>query len=161
MFKTTLKPPQSWVAHITRDFILHIILVRIIVPWSLIKSFKASKSGKTTTAKSMKIHQKTIIDIFIGCIIELKNWIELMNCFCGMVDRRKAFSLISSRDHCQRSSPSWISDTPRAGFEDPGPWTPPFQKVTGNLKSYLEKNKQTKKSKSNTSSYYRKVKKTV
>ena len=26
--------------------------------------------------------------------------------FCGMVDRRKAFSLISSRDHCQRSSPS-------------------------------------------------------
>ena len=26
-------------------------------------------------------------------------------------------SLISSRDHCQRSSPSQISDTPRAGFE--------------------------------------------
>ena len=37
--------------------------------------------------------------------------------FCGMVDRRKAFSFISSRDHCQRSSPSRISDTPRAGFE--------------------------------------------
>ena len=28
-----------------------------------------------------------------------------------------AFSLISSRDHCQRFSPSRISDTPRAGFE--------------------------------------------
>ena len=41
----------------------------------------------------------------------------MMNCFCSMVDRRKAFSLISSRDHCQWSSPSWISDTPRAGFE--------------------------------------------
>ena len=41
----------------------------------------------------------------------------MMNCFCGMVDRRKTFSLISSRDHCQRSSPSRISDTPRAGFE--------------------------------------------
>ena len=41
----------------------------------------------------------------------------MMNCFCGMVDRRKAFSLISSRDHCQRSSPSRISHTPRAGFE--------------------------------------------
>ena len=41
----------------------------------------------------------------------------LMNCFCGMVDRRKAFSLTSSRDHCQRSSPSRISDTPQAGFE--------------------------------------------
>ena len=40
-----------------------------------------------------------------------------MNCFCGMVDRRKAFSLITSRDHCQRSSPSRISDTPRAELE--------------------------------------------
>ena len=25
-----------------------------------------------------------------------------MNCFCGMVDQRKVFSLISSRDNCQR-----------------------------------------------------------
>ena len=41
----------------------------------------------------------------------------VMNCFCGMVDRRKTSSLISSRDHCQRSSPSRISDTPQAGFE--------------------------------------------
>ena len=46
-----------------------------------------------------------------------KTFLMMMNCFCGMVDRRKAFSLISSRDHCQRSSPSRISDTPRAGFE--------------------------------------------
>ena len=46
-------------------------------------------------------------------------WLMMMmkNCFCGMVDRRKAFSLISSRDHCQRSSPSRIVDTLRAGFE--------------------------------------------
>ena len=43
------------------------------------------------------------------------NW--MMNCFCGMADRRKAFSLISSRDHGQRSSPSQISNTPWAGFE--------------------------------------------
>ena len=41
----------------------------------------------------------------------------VMNCFCAMVDQWKAFSLISSWDHCQRSSPSRISDTPRAGFE--------------------------------------------
>ena len=37
--------------------------------------------------------------------------------FCGMVDRWKVCSLISSRGHCQRYSPSQISDTPRAGFE--------------------------------------------
>ena len=34
-----------------------------------------------------------------------------------MIDRRKSFSLISSRDHCQRSSPSRISDTLQAEFE--------------------------------------------
>ena len=41
----------------------------------------------------------------------------MINYFCGMVDRRKTFSLITSRDHCQRSSPFPICDTPRAGFE--------------------------------------------
>ena len=32
-------------------------------------------------------------------------------------DQWKAFSFISSQDHFQRSSSSWISDTLRAGFE--------------------------------------------
>ena len=41
----------------------------------------------------------------------------MMNCFYAMIYRRKAFSLISSWDHCQRFSPSQISDMPRAGFE--------------------------------------------
>ena len=40
----------------------------------------------------------------------------IMNCFCCMVDQRKAFSLVSSRDQCQRSSPSRISDSLLAGF---------------------------------------------
>ena len=38
-------------------------------------------------------------------------------CFCHMVDLGKVFSLIFSWHHCQRSSPSEISDTPQAGFE--------------------------------------------
>ena len=42
---------------------------------------------------------------------------QLINCFCGMVDQRKAFNHISSRNHCQRSSPSRISDTSQTGFE--------------------------------------------
>ena len=41
----------------------------------------------------------------------------IMNCFCNMVDQWKVFSSISNRDHCQRSSPSSISGTHRAGFE--------------------------------------------
>ena len=39
----------------------------------------------------------------------------MMNCFCGMVHRQKAFSLISSWDHCQRFSPSSISNMLQAG----------------------------------------------
>ena len=41
----------------------------------------------------------------------------VINYFCGMVDQRKAFGLNSSWDHCQGSSQTRISDTPRAGFE--------------------------------------------
>ena len=41
----------------------------------------------------------------------------MMNCFCGTVDRHQVFSLVSSRDHCQRSLPLPICDTPWAGFE--------------------------------------------
>ena len=40
----------------------------------------------------------------------------MMNCFCGMDDRAKALSLISSRDQCRRFKPSQISDTPQAEF---------------------------------------------
>ena len=49
--------------------------------------------------------------------LQKKKKMSMMNSFYGMVDRRKKFSLISRRDHCQRSSPSRISDPPRAGFE--------------------------------------------
>ena len=41
----------------------------------------------------------------------------MMNCFSGMVDQQKAFSLFSSWDHCPRSSSLRISDTPQVGFE--------------------------------------------
>ena len=41
----------------------------------------------------------------------------MMNCFCGMVDQRKACSPISSWDHSQRFSPSRISEMLGAVFE--------------------------------------------
>ena len=41
----------------------------------------------------------------------------MINCFYGMVDQRKAFSLISSRNHCQRFLSPEISDTLRGGFK--------------------------------------------
>ena len=44
-------------------------------------------------------------------------YMMMMNCFCCIVDQQKEFSLISSQDHCQRSSPLQISNMPRTGFE--------------------------------------------
>ena len=41
----------------------------------------------------------------------------MISFFGGMVDRRKAFSHMSSRGDCEKFSPSRISDTLRAGFE--------------------------------------------
>ena len=58
-----------------------------------------------------------IIVICQLCVLIEAMMIMMMNSFSGMVDWRKALSLISSQDHCQRSSPSRISDTPLAGFE--------------------------------------------
>ena len=62
-------------------------------------------------------HQKTegflmfVGGIEVGHRLKILIWLltmmMMMNCFCGMVDRKKVFSLISSRDHCQR----------QAGFE--------------------------------------------
>ena len=43
--------------------------------------------------------------------------IMMINCFCSMVGRTKGVSLISSRNHCQRSTPLRISNMTRAGFE--------------------------------------------
>ena len=41
----------------------------------------------------------------------------MTNCFCGMVDGRKVFILISRQDHCPRFSPPQIMDTSQAGLE--------------------------------------------
>ena len=41
----------------------------------------------------------------------------MMNCFRKVADWQNSFSLIFSRGHYQRSSPSRISDTSQAGFE--------------------------------------------
>ena len=67
--------------------------------------------------KMMKISFETNRHHCLVLMMMMMMMMMMMNCFCGMVDRRKAISLISSRDHCQRSSPSSISYKPRAGFE--------------------------------------------
>ena len=43
---------------------------------------------------------------YLSSCTRLPCMMMVMNCFCGMVNRGKAFSLISSLDHCQRFSPS-------------------------------------------------------
>ena len=66
------------------------------------------------------------ISWWLGKASEELMMMMMMNCFCGMADWRKAFSLISSRCYCQRSSASRFSDTPRVGFE-------PAQKLSSGL----------------------------
>ena len=63
--------------------------------------------------------KKYILELKYSLFImrDRRSMMMMMNCFCGMVDRRKVFSLISRRNHCRKHSPSRISDTPRAGFK--------------------------------------------
>ena len=56
---------------------------------------------------------KSLQDTLDGHII----MVMMVNCFYGMVDGRKALSLMSSWNHRQRFSPSQISETLRTGFE--------------------------------------------
>ena len=71
----------------------------------------------------MKCQQSKQITSIIAYVANYVFWLFnffcllLMNCLCGMVDWWNTFSLISSWDRCQRSSPLQISDTPQAGFE--------------------------------------------
>ena len=71
------------------------------------------------TKSTKKLHENCENSAFLGKKIggtsQFMEGMMMMMMNCGMVDRRKAFSLISSKDHCQRSSPSRISDTQRAG----------------------------------------------
>ena len=60
----------------------------------------------------------------VNCTLleKLAKWWRWWIVFCGMINRWKEFSLISSRDHFQRLSSSKISDNPRAGFELARTW---------------------------------------
>ena len=83
---------------------------------NLLLSF-SPKGNLTITGSHFWLNDAIEVEKFISLINA--RWIDelMMNWFCGMVDRRKACSLISSRDHCQGTSPLRISNTPRARFE--------------------------------------------
>ena len=66
-------------------------------------------------ARNNKTYEKT--NIYLKYASTLPFQTSEMNYFCGMIDQRKALSLISSRDYCQRFSTSQISDKSRVGFE--------------------------------------------
>ena len=74
--------------------------------------FCSWKSGFSALFVDMLIFQSLlqVVKYFMSVM-------KMMDCFCGMVDRRKVFSLISSRDHSQRSSSSRVLKTLQAGFE--------------------------------------------
>ena len=72
-------------------------------------------SPKVNVSPNTKTNSSYRGDVYLMKTVLMR----MMNCFCGVADRRKAFSLISSQDHCQRSSPLRISDTQRVGLEPP------------------------------------------
>ena len=81
----------------------HFITIRI----SIFQYFKAF----FRYSMMMMMMMNCFCDIFYD-----DNELLFMNCFC-FCDQRKVFSLFSSWNYCQRSSPSWISDTSWVGFE--------------------------------------------
>ena len=56
-------------------------------------------------------HLMNLVMIMMMMMMMMMMILMIMNCFCDMTNQRKTFSLISSWDHCQRSSLSQSSDT--------------------------------------------------
>ena len=67
--------------------------------------------------KGVMVMMMTMMIMMMMMMMMMVMMMMMMNCFCGMVDRGKAFSLIFSQDYCHSSSPSRISETQRARFK--------------------------------------------
>ena len=93
---------------------------RRLLPGNETSSTIESRHWLTINKYNIKNNKKiwlTIVPASIFLMMMMMMMMIMKNWFCGMVDRRKVLSLISSRNHCQRSSPSPISDTSRVGLE--------------------------------------------
>ena len=94
-----------------------LIFVYLFFPkYSTIDSKKISITQEHLVVEGCPTPPWTTFLMLHRLVYNLRSYL-MMNCFCGMVDRQKAFSLISNRDHCQRSSISRNSDALRAGFK--------------------------------------------
>ena len=85
----------------------------------LIQFTASSPKGHSAGYTSSTTHLNKILSHISPRILRppLNHTMMMMSCFSGMFDRQKAFSFITNQVHCQRFSPSQISDTLRAGFE--------------------------------------------
>ena len=66
-------------------------------------NYVAVKCGTSDTRKIYMWYKKCSFLIIYTSYNNLVMMMRMINCFCGMVDQRKAFSLTSSRNQCQRS----------------------------------------------------------
>ena len=73
--------------------------------------------NQNNTQNLFKVTNKDTKTTLMTLMLSLMMMMMIMNCFCDIFDRRQAFTLISSRGHCHRSSSLRISHTPQAGFE--------------------------------------------
>ena len=83
----------------------------------LIRSLGNREILLKTTTRKIGSQEGGFLNFMMMMMIMMMMMMIVMDCFCGMVDRYGMISLISSRDHSQRSSPSRISDMPRTGLE--------------------------------------------
>ena len=115
-FKNVFLTKTDYLTSEASENVYDFVYLRTVFLWSC-ENWDLKISTRVQKFRRSKVHEKNISRELALNYWLMINMMMMMNCFCGMVDRRKVFSLISSRDHCQRSSPSRISDMPRAGYE--------------------------------------------
>ena len=84
---------------------------KMIIFVTLHPPLPAKVNDRPTRISTSVTNFKTLPPLF--CMAVINMMVTMMTCFCGMFDRLKAFNLISSRKHCQKSSSSRIFHTPQ------------------------------------------------
>ena len=95
----------KWAKH--SNYVMNCLICKVYMP--LLISYKIEPNE--LLSKNLYISRTKSLMMMMMMMMMMKN------CFCGVVVQQKAFSLIYSWDHSQRSSPLWIFDMQPAGFE--------------------------------------------
>ena len=109
---------KLWCSYVIVQNVLNLSYYKIL--WSTIYGEGGAGSFWFLSCRGLSNKESMWEYVFrLGLVRDAQAWWWRWIIFVVWLTDERRFSLISSREYCQRSSPSRISDTARRGFEPP------------------------------------------